>query len=418
MKMHKTLGLTMEEMSRLDRDRFFWRRVRSPSTLMNAIGRFGAWFLLVSAVSCSSPRPQELVNALDKDANSRLDSAQVQTVFSYMQHFPNGSEVSVALLVGDSTLFAGARRRNDSVICVENRNAIFEIGSVTKTVTATILAKLAYDGVVDLDAPIKTFLPITLRQSSLNGKEVTLLHLANHTSGFPKEPDNVSTNWAMPGSPYRTYDTTKLYDYLSKRLTLQSVPGDQRSYSNLGGGLLGHILTLITGKSYEDLLLESICNPLGLHSTFVTLDSGRMQNLVPGRDPEGKIVPNWELNVLVGGGGIKSTAEDLAKYLRAHMTDTTYYALTQRPTIKYTEHNAAGLGWAWFIHGKQRFVSATGGTGGYSCCVIFERSTKTGIVLLTNVSAFLASKGDYIVGMARALGDPLSERVQTRMKLR
>ena len=124
-----------------------------------------------------------------------------------MQHFPNGSEVSIALLVDDSTSFIGIRRQNDSVISVENRTGIFEIGSVTKTVTATILAKLVYEGAVDLDAPIKTFLPITLRQSSLNGKEVTLLHLANHTSGLPKEPDNVSTDWAMPGSPYQSYDT-------------------------------------------------------------------------------------------------------------------------------------------------------------------------------------------------------------------
>jgi CubicO group peptidase (beta-lactamase class C family) len=135
-----------------------------------------------------------------------------------------------------------------------------------------------------------------------------------------------------------------------------------------------------------------------------------MQSLVPGRDPDGRIVPNWELNVLVGGGGIKSTAGDLAKYLRAHMTDTTCFALTQRPTFEYEEHNAAGLGWVWFTHGEKRFVSATGGTGGYSCCVIFERSTKTGIVLLTNVSSSLASKGDCIVKMTRALLDPVSER--------
>jgi len=107
-------------------------------------------------------------------------------------------------------------------------------------------------------------------------------------------------------------------------------------------------------------------------------------------------VPNWELNVLVSGGGIKSTVEDLAKYLHAQMSDTTYFFLTQRPTFQYTEHNTAGLGWAWYSHKEKKFVDATGGTGGYSCIVIFERSTQTAIVLLTNVSAFLASKGDYI----------------------
>jgi CubicO group peptidase (beta-lactamase class C family) len=190
-------------------------------------------------------------------------------------------------------------------------------------------------------------------------------------------------------------------------MTLQFTPGEQRSYSNLGGGLLGHLLSRITGKSYEMLLRESVCEPLGLRNTFVTIDSGRTRNLVSGRDPLGNAVPNWELNVLVGGGGIKSSAEDMATYLRAHLADTTYFALTQQPTFTYTEHNTAGLGWAWYTAGEKKFVDATGGTGGYSCCVIFERHTQTGIVLLTNVSAFLASKGDYIVKLARALYDPV-----------
>jgi CubicO group peptidase (beta-lactamase class C family) len=373
--------------------------------------RSGGWcwacFLLVAVASCSRPHQHELVNALAENGDCRHDSAQIEAIFSYMQHFPNGSEVSIALIVGDSTSFIGVKRQNDSVIFVENRTSVFEIGSVTKTLTATMLAKLAYDGVVDLDAPIKIFLPITLRQSSLNGKEMTLLHLANHTSGLPKEPDNVSTDWAIPGSPYQSYDTTKLYDYLSRRMTLQFTPGEQRSYSNLGGGVLGHLLTRITGKSYETLLRESVCGPLGLRNTFVTIDSGRSLDLVPGRDPLGNVVPNWELNVLVGAGGIKSSAEDMVKYLQAHLTDTTYFYLTQQPTFKYTEHNTAGLGWAWYTNGSKKFADATGGTGGYSCCVIFERHTQTGVVLLTNVSAFLASKGDYIVKMARALYDPV-----------
>jgi len=381
---------------------------------MNMLARHGAFILIVALSACSPLRQPQLVNALNDSAICRLDSAQANTVFSYMQHFPNGSEMSIALLVGDSTTFIGIKRQNDSVISVENRTDIFEIGSVTKTVTATILAKLAYEGAVDLNAPIKTFLPITLKQSSLNGKEVTLLHLANHTSGLPKEPDNVSTDWAMPGSPYQTYDQTKLYDYLSKRIVLQSTPGEKREYSNLGGGLLGHLLTLAAKKSFEQLLYETICTPLSLQNTFVTIDSARRRILVPGRDPFGRIVPNWELNVLVGGGGVKSSAEDMAKYLRAHLTDTTYFALTQRPTIQYTEHNTAGLGWAWYAHEDMKFVDATGGTGGYSCCVIFERTTQTGIVLLTNVSAFLASKGDYIVSLSRALYDPLTARKTLR----
>jgi CubicO group peptidase (beta-lactamase class C family) len=248
----------------------------------------------------------------------------------------------------------------------------------------------------------------------MGGKEVTLRHLANHTSGFPKEPDNLSTDWAMPGSPYQTYDTSRLYDYLSNRLTLQSTPGENREYSNLGGGLLGYLLTIATGKSYEDLLSESICEPLGLQRTFVLFDSRRRSYLVPGRDPQGNLVPNWELNVFVGGGGIKSTAKDMAKYIRAHLTDTTYYFLTQQPTIDYTEQNSAGLGWVWWKNGGRNYVSQTGGTGGYSSCAFFERSTRTGIVMLTNVSSFLAAKGESITQMGIELHRALLHDVRSK----
>ena len=345
-----------------------------------------------------APPEEELVNLLQPKDNL-LSQLQIETIYKYSQLFPNNTEFSIAFINGDSTKFIGFRRENDSLKYVGNSDKIFEIGSVTKTFTATILAKLVRNGRVDINEPIKNILPIQMHQSSLNGKEVTLLHLANHTSGFPKEPDNINFDWTIPGSPYKLYDTTKLYDYLSKRMTLLSTPGEKREYSNLGGGLLGHLLNLITKKSYENLLLESICQPLGMHHTFVTLNSENVEYLIPGRDSLGHKIQNWELNVLEGGGAIKSSAEDMVKYLIAHMTDTTYYLMTQQSTIKYTENNCAGLGWNWYESGNLKFVSATGGTGGYSCCVIFERSLKKAIVLLTNVSAFLASRDDSISNM-------------------
>ncbi|NUN08442.1 MAG: beta-lactamase family protein [Ignavibacteriaceae bacterium] len=356
---------------------------------------------LVCITSCIELPQKDPVLPIPAYGNNPPDSSLEQIIFKYVKHFPNETEIAIGLISGDSTSYYGIKRRNDSLISVDNRNSAFEIGSVTKTFTATLLAKLAYEGKVLLDDPVKKFLPVKMRQSSLGGKEITLKHLANHTSGIPKEPENISFDWSIEGSPYKVYDKTRLYYYISQQLVLRSVPGEKREYSNLGGGLLGHILTLITNTSYESLLLESICEPLGMIRTFVSIDSARLQYLVPGRTPSGDKTANWDLNVLTGGGGIKSTAEDLSKYLSAQINDTTFYYLTQKPTFQYTENNVAGLGWAWYADRvkNRRYVDATGGTGGYSCIVIFERTTKKAIILLTNVSAFLASKGDYISKM-------------------
>jgi CubicO group peptidase (beta-lactamase class C family) len=341
-----------------------------------------------------------------------LDSSQAEIVFNYAQHFPNETQLSICIITGDSEKYVGILRRNDSLVYINNSDSVFEIGSITKTFTGTMLAKLVYSGKVDPNEPIKNLLPVHLNQSSLNGEEITLIHLANHTSGLPFEPTNVRDNKEHPFdpySPYRYYDTTRLYDYLSHQMALQSTPGEKRTYSNLGGGLLGHILTLISRKSYEELLFETVCAPLGMKNTFVILNAERKQSMVRGRNPKGQVIPydDGDCGALTGAGGIKSSVKDLVKYLKANISDTTYFYLSQKTTKIFDEHFTGGLGWATYSDLGKHHVGAFGATGGYTSGVIFERNEHVGVVVLTNVSAFLASQGNYTEGLCRGLYDPL-----------
>ena len=375
------------------------------------VNLFVALFLVVE-ISCSPVRPMEPVKLPVLDTQNSLDSSQAQAVFDRAQHFPNGTQLSLCIMSGDSEKYIGIERRNDSLVYVNNRDSVFEIGSITKTFTGTMLAKLVRDGKVDPNEPIKNILPVRMNQSSLNGKEITLVHLANHTSGLPFEPSNVKNDKNHPFdpySPYQYYSTQKLYDYLSHQLVLQLTPGEKRIYSNLGGGLLGHILTLISGKPYEELLIETICAPLGMQHTFITLNNERIRQMVQGRDEEGRPLPfgDGDCGALTGAGGIKSSVTDLVKYLKANMTDTTYFYLAQKTTKEFDEHFTGSLGWATYSDLGKHHVGAYGGTGGYTSGVIFERNSHVGIVVLTNVSAFLASKGNYTEGLCRALYDPL-----------
>ena len=368
--------------------------------------------LLMSGVSCSKFGPKELVRLPASENLNLLDTSQARIVYSYAQHFPNETQLSICFIIGDSEKYVGIQRRNDSLVYIDNRDSVFEIGSITKTFTGTILAKLVYDGKVDPNEPIKNILPVSLRQSPLNGNEITLVQLANHTSGLPFEPSNVKNNKEHPFdpySPYRYYDTERLYDYLSNQLELQSTPGEKRTYSNLGGGLLAHILTLITAKSYEELLFETVCAPLGMKNTFVTLNDERMRSVVRGRDRRGQPLPydDGGCGALTGAGGIESSVKDLVKYLKANMSDTTYFYLAQKTTKVFDEHFTGGLGWTTYSDLGKHHVAAFGGTGGYTSGVIFERNTHVGIVVLTNISAFLASKGNYTEGLCRDLYDPL-----------
>ncbi len=368
--------------------------------------------LFFIGISCSPFSPGSLERLPATADSNTLDSSQAEIVYSYARHVPNGTQLSLCIIVGASEKYIGVLRRNDSLVYLDNRDSVFEIGSITKTFTGTILANLVYQGNVNVHEPIKNLLPVRLNQSSLNGKEITLVDLATHTSGIPFEPDNVksdSTHAFDPLSPYRYYTTEKLYGYLSTHLVLHSTPGEQRTYSNLGFGVLGTILTAMTEKSYETLLAESVCAPLGMQQTFVELTAERARMMVRGRDPDGRILPLsvGDCGALTGAGGIKSSVKDLVKYLRANLTDTTYFALAQSSMKDYDSHFTGGLGWGTYSDRGLHHVGAFGATGGYTSGIIFERKCRVGIILLTNVSALLALHENSTEMLCRALYDPL-----------
>jgi CubicO group peptidase (beta-lactamase class C family) len=199
-------------------------------------------------------------------------------------------------------------------------------------------------------------------------------------------------------------------------MVLQSTPGETRTYSNLGFGLLGHLLTLISGKTYEELLFETVCIPLGMQSTFLTLTDERKKHMVHGRDPDGRPLPfaRDNMKAFAGAGGIKSSTRDLVKYLKANINDTTYFSLAQKTTKIFDEHFTGSLGWATYSNLGKHHVGAFGGTSGYTSGVIFERNERVGLVVLTNVSVFLASKGNYTEGLCRGLYDPLPYTVRKK----
>ncbi len=117
----------------------------------------------------------------------------------------------------------------------------FEIGSITKVFTALVLADMVRDGEVKLDDPAQKYLPAGVTMPTRDGKEITLVDLATHTSGLPRLPTNFAPK--DPANPYADYTAKQLYQFLSS-YQLTRDPGASWAYSNLGFGLLGHLLSL------------------------------------------------------------------------------------------------------------------------------------------------------------------------------
>jgi len=177
-----------------------------------------------------------------------LPPARIQLIVKYFYGLPDNTQMSIAFITGNKVRYAGCEMIGHNLISINNCDSVFEIGSITKLFTSTLLAGLVKENVLNLNDPIETVLPYELKQSVKDRSLITFKTLANHTSGLPRMPDNYSTG----------YDSVLLKYYLQKQLDLNSVPGVKYEYSNLGVGLLGYLLEIKTGKSYEELLREKI----------------------------------------------------------------------------------------------------------------------------------------------------------------
>ena len=266
-------------------------------------------------------------------------------------------------------------------------DTIYEIGSVTKVFTSLILADMIEKGEVKADDPVSKFLPATVKVPSRNGRQITLLDLSMQVSGLPRLPDNLKP--ADPGNPYVDYDAAKLYDFLS-RYTLTRDPGEKYEYSNLAVGLLGHALALRAGMPYEELLRRRIFDPLGMSSTSLTLSEAQKKRLAPGYDASLKPARNWDFGVLAGCGAVRSSVNDMLKFVAANLelTDTPLKSAMRRMRSLKRETGMPNveIGMAWHVFTKfdSQIWWHNGGTYGYRSFVGFNPAKKEGVVVLCN----------------------------------
>lgn len=270
-----------------------------------------------------------------------------------------------------------------------NRGTVFEIGSITKVLTALLLADMAARGEVAFGDPVAQYLPPWVRLHE-RGRAITLLDLAAYQSGLPNNPGSNIQAWLGTGKPFADYTTGKLYAFLADCVPAYE-PGTHYEYANLGYALLGIALARRAGKSYEELLRQRICRPLHLKHTRVALTAGMRRHLAQGHDPEHlKPAPLWDLPELAGMGGVRSTAADLTVILKSAMgfRRTPLHAAWDRLLENRRPTGAAGTdaAFGWFISSSQgeEIVWKSGLTGGYSSFMGFSMRSGRGAILLSN----------------------------------
>jgi CubicO group peptidase (beta-lactamase class C family) len=339
---------------------------------------------------------EDLKTVLDRDLAAALKSGDLAPA-------TNGGVTIGVVSHGVQRIFSYGTATPDSV---------FEIGSVSKTFTALLLAQMVEQGKVRLDEPVRELLPAGTVAKPASGAEITLLDLSDQHSALPRMPDNFHP--ADPANPYADYDAKLLYAYIAKHGVAH--PDDAPFvYSNLGVGLLGQALADRAGMSYADLLHKEITEPLGMRDTGVALTPEMKARFIAGYDGEHHPAHAWDLDALAGAGGIRSTAADMLTFLEAQLHPD---ALPQGALASsgktlpaaiadcHVIHAEIGPGMHialnWFHEDETGNYWHNGATGGYSSYAMFNPGKDFAVIVLSNTSisregSFADKLGAHIV---------------------
>ena len=222
----------------------------------------------------------------------------------------------IGAIVNGQTSIQGFGRRDDTSDAEPDGSTLFRIGSITKAFTGQVLASLAADGVVSLTDPLTKYAPRFIAPLSEGGRPIRLVDLATHSAGLPREVPH------EPGPADDPFATITLDAFVSwlKANPLLFTPGTAVSYSNFGFDLLAAALSAAAQRPYADLLAERVLKPLGLAETTFAPSSDQTPRLMQGHGFDGKALPFVPTGlVVVGSGGLYSTARDLLRWLEWHL---------------------------------------------------------------------------------------------------
>lgn len=318
------------------------------------------------------------------DLQARID----KTCKEYVQKGKSAG-LFVGIVQGDKVYMQGYGTTDKTNKRLPDSTTLFEIGSITKVFTTEIAQLLTGQHQLDWNDSIGKLIPGGTAMAVNDG--TTLRHLAAHTAGFPRLPKVWFSKLERNScDPYSSLTIQDLRSYLHDCTEKQKPSADNGNYSNLGMGLLGHIMEWKTNKSYEHLLQEYICRPLQMHVTSTTVTD--TANFATGYDEQGNKTCHWSLPVLAGCGAIKSNGADMLRFLKANMRNSTALSasfIKTQQEIAGIPGGAIAYGWhidkvSGLVLGIDKIVWHNGGTGGFRSYIGFVPGSNMGIVVFAN----------------------------------
>jgi CubicO group peptidase (beta-lactamase class C family) len=346
------------------------------------------------------------------------DAGSIQA-FLHDNFSSTNSGMVIALLDESGAKIFHSGKLDDGTEQEVNADTLFEIGSITKTFTSLLTLEIVERGELSLDDPVRKFLPNSVRIPSRGNKQITIKNLAIQDSGLPFNATNFTGKDTE--QQYDSYTTEKMYAFLSG-YALEDPPGTKFQYSNLGMSLLGNVLERVSRTNYESLILERICGPLHMDSTYVNPPRALKSRMAVGHDEQGKRAADFTLQVMAPAGALHSTVNDLLKYLAAeiglthspllqlmqqsqiiHHTDSPNFGKTAMPWFEQNAYSPPGT----------ELLGHGGGTLGSAAFIGFDKKQRRGVVILSNQTYCHSST----VGWTILQGFPLTKESFSQMVL-
>lgn len=298
---------------------------------------------------------------------------------------------SVAVLARGRVVTAAAGVLSTATGVEASTDSVFQIGSITKLWTSALVMQLVDDGMVDLDVPLRTYLPAFTVGDAAASATITTRQLLCHVAGFEGD---VFTDTG------RGADAVERYLASIRDIPQLFEPGEVFSYNNTGFVVLGRLVEVLRGKPFDEVLVERLAAPLGLThvspSPYEAILHRAAVGHVPGEDGAPVAAPTWALarSNAPAGSMLAMTARDLLGFVAMHLADgagvlgpgTT--AAMWQPQVRLprlsTMADSWGLGWELAEHDGHAVVGHDGGTIGQAAFLRVVPDHGTAIALLTN----------------------------------
>ena len=309
----------------------------------------------------------------------------------------------VGVSVGGERFYAGVGTVDGTA---PDARTLYEIGSVSKVLTALTLADAVVRGETTLETPVAALLPDSTTVRAHADGPIRLVDLATHTSGLPRLDLSMGLVPGFDGAdPYARYRPEHLLAFLG-RVPPSTAPGTTFEYSNLGAGLLGFALAQRAGTGYADLVRERVLAPLGMAETFDAVPDSLAARFAEGHGGDGGPVPHWTFtDASAGAGGWRSSAADLLTLAEAALAPEATplaeaLALALAPRADVSRGRQVGLGWFLFpVPGSDDLTMAfhNGGTGGFVSFLAAVPEAGVAVVVLTNRQSSVDALGMDLV---------------------